>query len=111
MADPVSWKVVERGWKVVDDAGEEVGTVRELAGDPEADIFDGLSIREGVLGGDKYVPAEVVGAIEPGVVHLTIGGDRIATLADMRAAPEEEILPESSTWYQRLAWWLTGRNR
>jgi len=26
-------------------------------------------------------------------------------------ADEEQILPESSTWYQRLAWWLAGRNR
>ena len=24
---------------------------------------------------------------------------------------EEQILPEKSRWYQRLAWWTTGRNR
>jgi hypothetical protein len=28
-----------------------------------------------------------------------------------RAAAEEQVLPEGSTWYQRLAWWLTGRDR
>lgn len=111
MADPVSWKVVERGWRVVDADGNEVGAVHEVAGDPEADIFDGLGIREGAFGASKYVPAEVVGEIEDGVVHLTIDGGRVATLDDMRSAPEEEIIPESSTWYQRLAWWLTGRNR
>jgi hypothetical protein len=26
--------------------------------------------------------------------------------------PEEQIIPEKSTWYQRFAWkWLTGRKR
>jgi hypothetical protein len=29
----------------------------------------------------------------------------------MHAEVEERILPEKSTWYQRLAWWTTGRNR
>jgi len=111
VADPVSWKVIERGWKVVDADGGEVGAVHEVAGDPEADIFDGLSITEGAFSGDKYIPSESVGAIEEGVVHLTIAGDRVATLDDMRSAPEEEIVPEGSTWYQRMAWWLTGRNR
>jgi hypothetical protein len=111
MADPVSWKVVERGWTVYDANGEEVGTVHEIAGDENADIFDGLSIKESRLGGDKYVPAETVDRIEDGAVHLSIAGDRVATLDDMRAAEEERILPEGSTWSQRLASWLTGRNR
>ncbi len=111
MADPVSWKVVEKGWPVYDAGGTEVGKVHAIAGDAEADIFDGLSVKETALGRDKYVPAEVVDRIEDGGVHLTISGDDVATLDDMRSAPEEQILPESSAWYQRLAWWLTGRNR
>ena len=111
MAEPVAWKVIERGWAVFDSAGERVGTIDQIVGDTEADIFDGVAIDDSVFGPKKYVPSEDVERIEDGAVYLNIPGDRIATLEDMRAAPEEAILPESSSWYQRLAWWLTGRNR
>jgi len=111
MADPVAWTVVERGWLVYDADGNEVGKVHEIAGDENHDIFDGLSVKESTFGHDKYVPAEVVDRIEEGAVHLSIAGNAVATLDDMRSAPEERLIPESSTWYQRLAWWLTGRNR
>ena len=111
MADPVAWTVIERGWLVYDADGNEAGKVHEVAGDENADIFDGLSIKESVLGRDKYVPSEVVDRIEEGAVYLSIPGNAVATLEDMRSAPEERLIPESSTWYQRLAWWLTGRNR
>jgi hypothetical protein len=109
--DPVSWKVIEHGWPVYDAEGAECGKVAEIAGDVNADIFDGLSIKEGVAGRARYVPAEVVGVIRDGEVHLTISGARVATLEDMRTAAEEKVIPESSTWYQRIAWWLTGRDR
>jgi len=76
MADPVAWKVVERGWAVVASDGNEVGKVDQVLGDPEADIFDGLSVDAGaVLDRPRYVPAEKVGAIEEGTVHLTIDAD------------------------------------
>jgi len=57
MADPVSWKVVEKGWPVYDREGAEVGNVHEIAGDEEADIFDGFGIKTGTFGAAKYVPA------------------------------------------------------
>jgi hypothetical protein len=109
MADPVSWKVVEKGWAVVDRDGEKMGTIHEIAGDTEQDIFDGFGIKTGTLSSVKYVPAEVVGDITVGEVRLTISGAETASLEDMREEVEEEILPIKSRWYQRLAWWMTGR--
>jgi hypothetical protein len=112
MADPVSWKVVERGWTVLDSAGEEVGKVGEVGGDPDADIFDGLTISQGILSKDRYVRAEAVAEIVEGSVKLSLTRAEVESLPDFEEpAPEERILPESSSWYQRLAWWLTGRNR
>ena len=61
--------------------------------------------------GWSVIPAEIVASIAVGEVRLTIPGDEAASLEDMQAEVEEEILPEGSTWYQRLAWWTTGRNR
>jgi uncharacterized protein YrrD len=66
--DPVSWKVVERGWRVVDESGEEIGRVDEITGDPEADIFDGVEISHGLLAKPEYVPSERVVEIREGEV-------------------------------------------
>jgi len=111
MADPVSWKVVEKGWPVYDREGAEVGNVHEIAGDEEADIFDGFGIKTGTFGGVKYVPAEIVASIAEREVRLTISGSEVAGLEDMHVEVEERIIPEKSTWYQRLAWWTKGRDR
>ncbi|HEY2543702.1 MAG TPA: hypothetical protein VGH92_11705 [Gaiellaceae bacterium] len=111
MPDPVSWKAVEKGWAVFDRDGEKVGSIHEIAGDETADIFDGFGVKTGTLGPVKYVPAEIVDSIAEGEVRLTIPGSGVAPLDDMRTEIEERIIPEGSTWYQRMAWWLTGRNR
>jgi hypothetical protein len=68
--DPVSWKVVERGWKVLDEAGDAVGHVNEITGDPEADIFDGVEISHGLLPRTEYVPSERVVEIRQGEVVI-----------------------------------------
>ena len=88
MADPVAWKVVERGWAVAASDGNEVGKVNEVLGDPEADIFDGLAVGAGaVLDRPRYVPSEQVGAIEEGTVHLTIDADAYGQLAPYEEQP------------------------
>jgi uncharacterized protein YrrD len=72
VADPVSWKVVEPGWEVAASDGDSVGTVHEVLGDAEADIFSGLAVSEGLLSKTRFVPSEHVARIEAGVVHLTL---------------------------------------
>ena len=69
--DPVSWKVVERGWKVLDANGEEIGRVAEITGDPEADIFDGVEVSHGLLGRTEYIPSERVAEIRQGEIIVT----------------------------------------
>jgi hypothetical protein len=72
MADPVAWKVVEQGWDVVASDGTRVGAVDQVLGDPEADIFDGLAVTEGLLKPTRYVASEQVGAILEGEIHLDL---------------------------------------
>ena len=60
MADPVAWVMIEPGWAVRDADGKEIGRVHEVTGDENADIFDGLTIKQGILSKDKYVPSEHV---------------------------------------------------
>ena len=110
MADPVAWNVIEPGWKVIDAGGEEIGRVAEVTGDENADIFDGIAVSEGIFSGKRYVPSEQVGDIVDGVVHLNVRGAQLTDFTE--PAPEEQVIPEASTWYQRFAWrWLTGRKR
>ena len=84
MPDPVAWTMVEPGWDVVDAHGDKVGAVEQIVGAPDLDIFDGFSVSNGIdiLSRPKYVPAEQVGAIEEGTVHLTIDSDAFADLGD-----------------------------
>jgi hypothetical protein len=91
MADPVSWKVAERGWSVVASDGNEVGKVDQILGDTEADIFDGLAVGAGtVLDRPIYVPSEQVGAIEEGTVHLGIDSDEYKQLTPYEPPPPSE---------------------
>ena len=77
MADPRSWYVVEKGWKVLAADGTDVGTVDEVLGDETADIFDGLAVSRGLGSNTLYVPSEAVGEIVEGEIKLTLPGDQI----------------------------------
>lgn len=78
MSDPVSWLLVERGWKVVDSAGDDVGTVDEVHGDK--DIFNGLDVSSSIFGRSHFVPSEHVGEIVEGCVHLDLDGEALKRL-------------------------------
>lgn len=92
MSDPVSWLVVEPGWKVVASDGSEVGHVDEIVGDTGKDIFNGLAVSTGLLGKPKYVPAEQVTEIVEGEVRLGVSGDAVESLDDHDPAPPSEQL-------------------
>ena len=96
MADPVSWLMIETGWKVIASDGSEVGQVDEIAGDSSLDIFDGLAIATSAFGKPRYVPAEQVGQITDGVVHLTLTPAEVEQLGEyLEPATSAEIEPES----------------
>ena len=95
--DPVSWFLIEAGWKVLDGQGEEVGSVDEVVGDSGDDIFNGLSISMSLLGKPRYVPSEQVGTITEGRVHLTLTKDQIEHLGEFEEpATSAEILQEGA---------------
>jgi hypothetical protein len=70
--DPVSWLLIEPGWRVIDARGEEIGKVARVLGDEERDIFDGLAVSRGILDSKLYLAAERVGRIEVSVVHADV---------------------------------------
>jgi hypothetical protein len=100
--DPVSWFLIEAGWKVVDATGEDVGSVDEVVGDSSDDIFNGLSISTSLLGKPLYVPSEQVGEITEGRVQLTLSKDQVGGLGEYEEPPTSaEILPEEAGTFRR----------
>ena len=95
--DPVSWLMIEPGWKVVAADGTEIGRVEDVTGDSNADIFNGLSISTSLLGKPRYVPSEQVAAITEGRVRLKLSKDEVARLGEFEEPPTTaEILPEEA---------------
>jgi uncharacterized protein YrrD len=86
VADPVSWLVIEPGWKVVAADGSDVGRVEEVVGDEENDIFNGLAVNTGMLGKPKVVPAENVAEIVEGEIRLDLPAEAIDRLNDHEPA-------------------------
>ena len=94
MGDPVSWLLIRSGWRVVSSDGTDVGRVDEVAGDDMHDIFDGLAVATSALSKPRYVPAEQVGMIEEGTVHLTISSSDFSGLGDyLEPATQVRIEP------------------
>jgi PRC-barrel domain len=80
VSDPVAWTVIERGWEVVDEGGDQVGKVEQVLGDPDRDIFDGLAVSTGLIAKASYVPSEQVGAITVGRVQLELSRAQVESL-------------------------------
>ena len=97
--DPVAWRAIEKGWRVLDADGNLVGHVDQVTGDLNEDIFNGITVGDGgtVLTRARYVPAEQVGAICEGEVALRLGADDVASLQPFTepvSKPLASLLPE-----------------
>ncbi len=95
--DPVSWKVIERGWKVRAADGTDLGTVHEVIGDSGVDIFNGLSVSPGLLRSSRYVPSERVAEIVDGEVRLDLDGDAFERLDEQTPAPPSATVRSDTT--------------
>jgi len=100
---PVSWFVIERGWKVVAADGSEIGSVEQIVGDSSRDIFDGLTVRVGMFDRERYVPAEQVARITEGRVELRLSADEAGSLRPYdEPAATREIVPVAASWWTRF---------
>jgi hypothetical protein len=96
MADPVSWLMIEAGWKVLAADGSEVGQVDEVVGDSNADIFDGLAIATSRFGKPRYLPSEQVAEITEGTVRLSLTPAQVEQLQEyLEPATSAQIEPNS----------------
>ena len=110
MTDPVSWLQIGQGWNVITSDGVIVGTVAQVEGDKQSDIFDGLAVESKRPTQIRYVPGEQVAAIYPGEVTLKIASAGIGALEPFQAPPPEtKWLPGKMPLTTRMSNWLRGR--
>jgi hypothetical protein len=96
VTDPVSWLLIEPGWKVIDASGGEIGKVEAVTGDSGADIFDGLAIATSTFGKPRYVPSEQVDEITEGTVRLSLTPAQVDQLGEyLEPATSAQIEPNS----------------
>jgi len=110
MTDPVSWLQIEQGWNVVTSDGVIVGTVAQVEGDKQGDIFDGLAVESRQPRQIRYVAGEQVGAIYPGEVTLKIASADTGALEPFQAPPPQTTwLPGKAPLTTRMSNWLRGK--
>jgi hypothetical protein len=110
MSDPVSWLQIQQGWNIVTSDGISIGTVAQVEGDKQADIFDGLAVASGQPVELRYVPGEQVGAIYPGEVTLKIASAESGALAPFSAPPPETTWrPGKAPLTTRISNWMRGK--
>ena len=103
MNDPVSWLMIEPGWKVVDSGGNEIGKVDTVVGDSEEDIFNGLAVDTGMLDLSRYVPSERVQEIIEGEVRLSMSKDEVERMEPYEEPPASlEIEGEKASLFNRI---------
>ena len=79
--------MIEPGWKVVAPDGSEIGTVEEVVGDSNEDIFNGLAVSTGMFDRPRYVPSEQVGEITEGQVQLELSEEQLNRLGEFEEPP------------------------
>jgi sporulation protein YlmC with PRC-barrel domain len=90
--DRVAWTALDAGALVVAADGSEVGRVKEVVGDEEADIFDGLVVTHSRRGSSHYIASERVTGIWPDRVQTDM------TPGEAESLPSYEE-PKVTTWH------------
>ena len=75
MADEtLAWRAIKPGSTVLDRDGGSLGTVSRVLADDGADIFHGITVREGlpVVGEEREVLAGDIERITEGAVHTSL---------------------------------------
>lgn len=88
----VAWIAIDRDAVVVAADGSEIGKVKEVAGDEEHDIFDGLVVKHSRFGHDGYIASERVKGIWPDKVETDLSPQEAESLPDYRES-------QQTTWH------------
>ena len=69
---------LDAGTRIAASDGTEVGRVHEVIADRQKDIFSGITFRDGMLGGERFVPAALIDRITADEVLLSVASNEAA---------------------------------
>ncbi len=99
----VSWKVIDSGAEVVSSDGEKTAKVSRVVGDTDADVFTGLAVTVGILGGERFVASEHVQEIRPDQIQVDLSKAAMESLPEYEDAPVVRVDPgERGGFFSRL---------
>jgi len=81
----VAWIAIETGAVVHAADGSRIGTMKQVAGDEEHDIFDGLVVTTPASETPRYIAAERVTGIWPMRIETDLDADEAASLPEHKA--------------------------
>jgi sporulation protein YlmC with PRC-barrel domain len=76
----IAWTVLERGHDIVASNGSKIGTVKDVVGDRDKDIFSGVTFSPGLTQPDLFVPADAISEITQEGVVLVLDEGAAAAL-------------------------------
>jgi uncharacterized protein YrrD len=82
---PIAWMALASGTPIVTADGTELGRVDEVIADRQKDIFSGITFSDGVLSGDRFVPAASIESITTDEVRLSVSSEE----AEQKIEPYE----------------------
>ena len=74
---PIAWRGVVQDTPVRTSDGETVGTLSDMLGSDQEDIFHGIVVHLGRFGHHVFVPADQVGLMTPSHVDVTLSSEQI----------------------------------
>jgi hypothetical protein len=78
---PLSWRAVIPETPVISSNDQEVGTVHEVLGWDQEDIFHGIVVRLGAPGEDRLIPAERLTEITNHRLVVSLTGQEVRELS------------------------------
>lgn len=78
--DPIAWRGVAQDTPVHTSDGENVGTLSDMLGSDQEDIFHGIVVHLGRFGHHVFVPADQVSVMTRSHVDVALTSDEIHAL-------------------------------
>jgi len=82
--DPIAWRGVTQDTPVITSEGERVGTLSDMLGSDQEDIFHGIVVHLGRFGHHVFVPADQVTLMTRSSVQVAL------TSAEIHALPKHD---------------------
>jgi hypothetical protein len=88
---PIAWRAVLEDTQVRSSEGEQVGTLYDMLGSDQKDIFHGIVVQLGFLGHRVFVPADDVTLMTPSHIDVAYTSEELNALPEHTEERQSEL--------------------